>query len=123
MMFSSEKTRFEQLLLTKIAIKTIIFTKFLAYVKKKQYLCSRFLQNGQLDRRDVGIGRQERLKIFCPVMGVWVQVPLAVLRAKKKTKHHLQFHWQDDNLSSFFSIAINNCFQLSLIIDLQKSFA
>ena len=23
-------------------------------------------------------GRQERLKIFCPVMGVWVQVPLQV---------------------------------------------
>ena len=78
MMFSSEKTRFEQLLLTKIAIKTIIFTKFLAYVKKKQYLCSRFLQNGQLDRRDVGIGRQERLKIFCPVMGVPVRPRLAV---------------------------------------------
>ena len=56
-------------------------------------------------------------------MGVWVQVPLAVPRAKKKTKHYLQILWQDDDLSSFFSIAINNCFQLSLIVDLQKSFA
>jgi len=26
-------------------------------------------------------------------------------------------------LSSFFSIAINNCFQLSLIVDLPKCFA
>ena len=29
-------------------------------------------------RRDVGIGRQERLKIFCPVMGVPVRPRLAV---------------------------------------------
>ena len=28
--------------------------------------------------RDVGIGRQERLKIFCPVMGVPVRPRLAV---------------------------------------------
>ena len=55
---------------------------FLAYVKKKQYFCSRFCANylrWETNRcRDVGIGRQERLKIFCPVMGVPVRPRLAV---------------------------------------------
>ncbi len=31
-------------------------------------------------RRDGGIGRHEGLKILWPVMAVWVQVPLAVLK-------------------------------------------
>ena len=72
---------------------------FLAYVKKKQYFCRRFREErrfllqsqpsgGMLVkrysdrkvRRDVGIGRQERLKIFCSVMSVPVRPRLAVQR-------------------------------------------
>ena len=66
---------------------------FLAYIKKKQYFCRRFREEQRFllhsqpssVRRDVGIGRQERLKIFCSVMSVPVRPRLAVRKTATAT--------------------------------------
>ena len=49
--------------------------RFFLRISKKS---STFAADFEKYRRDVGIGRQERLKIFCPVMGVPVRPRLAV---------------------------------------------
>lgn len=57
----------------------LFFVQPVCYAKKNVYLCIAFSVEGVIGR-DVGIGRQDGLKIRWAVMPVWVQVPLAVQR-------------------------------------------
>lgn len=67
----------------------LFFVQPVCYAKKNVYLCIAF-PVGEVIGRDVGIGRQDGLKIRWAVMPVWVQVPLAV---RRRAAHVSSFFW------------------------------